>query len=124
LNSEEFRETFLRNDREGPTKAEKAEKMAEKKRNRKSRENQEWFQKGWAEKGPESAVATIPGAEPEDPGRRKHHIRGGTARVFACRVDVSHERVHGTLPRPPRMQFLSIPLSEGKNKEGEKPEAL
>jgi hypothetical protein len=29
LNSEEFRETFLRNDREGPTKAEKAEKMAE-----------------------------------------------------------------------------------------------
>jgi hypothetical protein len=29
LNSEEFRETFLRNDREGPTKAEKAGKMAE-----------------------------------------------------------------------------------------------
>ena len=29
MNSEEFRETFLRNDREGPTKAEKAEKMAE-----------------------------------------------------------------------------------------------
>jgi hypothetical protein len=29
LNSEVFRETFLRNDREGPTKAEKAEKMAE-----------------------------------------------------------------------------------------------
>ena len=28
MNSEEFRETFLRNDREGPTKAEKAEKMA------------------------------------------------------------------------------------------------
>ena len=29
MNSEEFRETFLRNDREGPAKAEKAEKMAE-----------------------------------------------------------------------------------------------
>ena len=29
MNSEEFRETFLRSDREGPTKAEKAEKMAE-----------------------------------------------------------------------------------------------
>jgi hypothetical protein len=29
LNSEEFRETFLRNDREGPTKAEKAGKMAD-----------------------------------------------------------------------------------------------
>jgi hypothetical protein len=29
LNSEGFRETFLRNDREGPTKAEMAEKMAE-----------------------------------------------------------------------------------------------
>jgi hypothetical protein len=29
LNSEEFRETFLRNDREGPTKAEKARKMAD-----------------------------------------------------------------------------------------------
>ncbi len=27
--SEEFRETFLRNDREGPTKAKMAEKMAE-----------------------------------------------------------------------------------------------
>jgi hypothetical protein len=29
LNSEEFRETFLRNDREGPTKAKMAEKAAE-----------------------------------------------------------------------------------------------
>ena len=29
MNSEEFRETFLRNDREGPTKAKMAEKMAE-----------------------------------------------------------------------------------------------
>ena len=29
MNSEEFRETFLRNDREGPTKAEKAGKMAD-----------------------------------------------------------------------------------------------
>ena len=29
MNSEEFRETFLRNDREGPTKAEMAEKAAE-----------------------------------------------------------------------------------------------
>ncbi|MFO0004745.1 MAG: hypothetical protein ACK559_26810, partial [bacterium] len=29
LNSEEFRETFLRNDREGPTQAEMAEKAAE-----------------------------------------------------------------------------------------------
>ena len=29
MNSEEFRETFLRNDREGPTKAEKAERMAD-----------------------------------------------------------------------------------------------
>ena len=29
MNSEEFRETFLRNDREGPTKAEKAEKMTD-----------------------------------------------------------------------------------------------
>ena len=29
MNSEEFRETFLRNDREGPTKAKLAEKMAE-----------------------------------------------------------------------------------------------
>ncbi len=29
MNSEGFRETFLRNDREGPTKAEMAEKMAE-----------------------------------------------------------------------------------------------
>ena len=29
LNSEEFRETFLRNDREGPTKAKMAERMAE-----------------------------------------------------------------------------------------------
>ena len=29
MNSEEFRETFLRNDREGPTKAEKAGEMAE-----------------------------------------------------------------------------------------------
>ncbi len=29
MNSEEFRETFLRNDREGPTKAKTAERMAE-----------------------------------------------------------------------------------------------
>ena len=29
MNSEGFRETFLRNDREGPTKAEKAGKMAD-----------------------------------------------------------------------------------------------
>ncbi len=29
MNSEEFRETFLRNDREGPTKAKMAEKAAE-----------------------------------------------------------------------------------------------
>ncbi len=29
MNSEEFRETFLRSDREGPTKAKMAEKMAE-----------------------------------------------------------------------------------------------
>ena len=32
MNSEEFRETFLRNDREGPTKAEKAEEMGGKQR--------------------------------------------------------------------------------------------
>ncbi len=36
-NSEEFRETFLRSDREGPTKAKMAEKMAETKAGREER---------------------------------------------------------------------------------------
>ena len=57
MNSEEFRETFLRNDREGPTKAEKARKMAD--NNVKGNEIAKTGTEGPHDRKPEACMAKV-----------------------------------------------------------------
>ncbi len=145
MNSEGFRETFPRNDREGPTKAKMAGKKEAKrkagpsallkcqiflpptevqKRSRRFGENKEQLQEGRAKRSPESAATAATGASSKGSGRRKHYVRRSAACVLAHGVGMPHDRVHGALSCSSGVQLLSVSLSEGENEEGEKPEAL
>ena len=57
MNSEEFRETFLRSDREGPTKAEKAERMAD--NNVRGNETAKAGTEGPHDRRPEACMAKV-----------------------------------------------------------------
>ncbi len=134
MNSEGFRETFLRSDREGPkrprwregkkTSIRQAHVVKQRSIEKKLKvpQGQRMAPRGEGEERPRRRGNDRNRSRRWKPRRERHHVCRSVACFLAHGVDMPYDGVHRVLPCPSGVQLLPIPLSGGEDKKSEETE--